>query len=330
MTNQTDDISSESEAADPDWLWSIIICPECGGTLERGEAGGRCVCVNPRCGYSSEQRGRLFNLLPKRLDRQQVAENDFRKHGLEKLEHLVPAMTESQRATLITLDIATQYLFTSQYAFFRDEFVRAHVLHGRGLEIGAAAGYGSGFVKLFYPGTAMVTSDVAPVNVELAEKLSRQLHFATDYFVMADAQKLPFAPNSFDFMFSSGMLHHLGDLPRALTSAYTVLKPGGRWYVINELSIGSIPRAYWNSRWGAKGKWARLAGIRENSYTFKEWMRFLEAAKFTVADVHFHTNPNHKLLNWSHAAYYALISRLPPAVLRLGLPCEVNFVLEKG
>ncbi len=72
-----------------------------------------------------------------------------------------------------------------------------------------------------------------------------------------------------------------------------------------------------------------MAGIRENSYTYNEWLRFLEAANFTIADVRFHTNPQHKLLTWSHAAYYAFVSRLPPVVLKLGIPCEVNFVLEK-
>jgi ubiquinone/menaquinone biosynthesis C-methylase UbiE len=330
MTGQMDQITnSEVAVVQPDWLWSIIICPECGGPLVRGEEAGKFVCANRHCGFSSEQIGRVFNLLPRMLDQQQIAENTWRKNQLEKLARLAPHMNESQRATFMALDSVTGYLFTSQYAFFRDYFVRAHALRGRGLEIGGGTGHCSGFIKLFYPGIDMVTSDVAPINMELAEKLARRLQFATDYFVLADAQKLPFIPDCYDFIFSSGMLHHVGDLPRTLKSGYKVLKPGGRWYVINELSIGSIPRAYWNSRWGSKGKWGRMAGIRENSYTFKEWIRFFEAARFTIVDVKFHTNPKHKLQNWSRAAYYALISRLPAFALKLGIPCEVNFVLEK-
>jgi hypothetical protein len=130
-------------------------------------------------------------------------------------------------------------------------------------------------------------------------------------------------------MFSSGMLHHLGDIQRALAGGYALLKPGGRWYIVNELSIGSIARSFWNSSWGEKGKWAEKTGIRENSYTLREWLHFFEQQNFQILEVHFHRNTKHKLLNWSRAAYYAFISKLPSLFMKMGVPCEVNFVLEK-
>jgi len=89
------------------------------------------------------------------------------------------------------------------------------------------------------------------------------------------------------------MLHHLGNLERALQQGYSRLKPKGLWYIINELSIGTIPKLYWNSKWGEKDQQALRTGINENSYTLKEWTHYFEAAGFRIVETNFHRNPNH-------------------------------------
>jgi ubiquinone/menaquinone biosynthesis C-methylase UbiE len=43
----------------------------------------------------------------------------------------------------------------------------------------------------------------------------------------ADAEHLPFADNSFDIVYSWGVLHHSPDTPRAVDEVYRVLRPGG-------------------------------------------------------------------------------------------------------
>lgn len=43
----------------------------------------------------------------------------------------------------------------------------------------------------------------------------------------ADAESLPFADNSFDLVYSWGVLHHTPDTQRAFQEAFRVLKPGG-------------------------------------------------------------------------------------------------------
>ena len=317
-----------------DWIWDVIVCPECGNDIRLGENEQALVCTNDACGYRSERTGRAYNLLPLEIDRFKQAENDFRTEAIERYADAAKQMTRTGYTTYKLLNVLTDFFFTSEYLFFRDTFAKKYNLEGRGLEIGGATGQHSGFLKLFYPATEMVMSDVAPVNIALAEELADLVGFQTDYFVVCDAEQQPFRPGSFDFMFSSGMLHHLGDLQRALRQGHCVLKPGGRWYIINELSIGAIPRLYWNSRWGEKGKWAEVARIRENSYTLQEWKRFFteEGTEegFRIVDMYFHTNPAHKLRNWQRSAYYAFISRLPDAVLKMGIPCEVCFVLEKA
>jgi ubiquinone/menaquinone biosynthesis C-methylase UbiE len=42
-----------------------------------------------------------------------------------------------------------------------------------------------------------------------------------------DSEKLPFEDDSFDMIYSWGVLHHTPDTPRAFREAYRVLKPGG-------------------------------------------------------------------------------------------------------
>jgi len=49
--------------------------------------------------------------------------------------------------------------------------------------------------------------------------------------VQADAERLPFAPESFDLVMSIGVLHHLPDTERALSSLVRYVKPGGHLHV---------------------------------------------------------------------------------------------------
>ena len=47
-------------------------------------------------------------------------------------------------------------------------------------------------------------------------------------FLQADLTQLPLPPESFDLIFSEGVLHHTDDTRAALTAVVQHLKPGGR------------------------------------------------------------------------------------------------------
>jgi SAM-dependent methyltransferase len=312
-----------------DWILDIVCCPECGSDLQTGSNPSRISCQSHNCDFCTSREGPFLDLLPEKLDRFQKAENQIRSKSIESLEITFDRLEKSDLKTLNLVDIITDFRFTSQFRFFRDYFFPRHRLSGRGLEIGGAAGQQSGFIRLFYPDTEVVTSDIAPINMAVALELAELLRFRTDYFVLANAERLPFKPDSFDFLFSSGMLHHLGNPVQGILAAKSALKPGGKWYIVNELSIGSLPRLFWNSRYGQKGRWGIQAGVHEKSYRLTEWKQMFEENGFSICEIHFHRVAQHKLLSWPRAAYYAFISRLPELFIRLGLPCEVNFVLEK-
>ena len=46
--------------------------------------------------------------------------------------------------------------------------------------------------------------------------------------LMADAETLPFADNSFDLVYSYGVLHHTPDTVQGIGEVYRVLRPVGR------------------------------------------------------------------------------------------------------
>ncbi len=316
---------------DQDWLLEIVACPMCGGTWEwkqpddAGHAVARCVA----CGHPGSRVGRKFYLLPAHLDSFQRSEHIFRQRIVDQWAEDLPSLGRPQLAQVRVLNLLTSYWLSSQYLYFRDCFAKKHTLHGRGLEIGAGTGHESGFIKIFFPDTQMAASDVAPVNIELAEELAQHVGFSTDYFVACDAERLPFLPSTYDFVFSSGVLHHVGDVRSAIRQVHRVLRPGGLWYVVGEISMGRLLRLFWLSRFGEQGRVSREWGIRENNYTYKQWRTFFVEGGFAVKECSFHRDPAHKMLSLSRVLYYRLASRLPDFLFKVGLPSELCFVLEK-
>ena len=199
-----------------DWIWEILVCPECGNSLFPGENSHKIVCTNSLCGYSSNRSGRVFILLPFELDSFELAEHEFRKRLMKEQSEENKSLPLKNQELLSLLNLLTGYPFSSQFLFFRDIFTKRNFLKGRGLEIGGATGHISGFIKLFFPKSENITSYIAPINIDLAYKLSESLNIDIDYFVLANAEKLPFRSDSFDFLFCSALLHHVGNLDLAL------------------------------------------------------------------------------------------------------------------
>lgn len=70
---------------------------------------------------------------------------------------------------------------------------------------------------------------VVGIDLSLAaEVAARNLSGRDASIFQADVFQLPFAPNSFDYIYSIGVLHHTPDCERAFKSLPALLKPGGR------------------------------------------------------------------------------------------------------
>jgi len=120
--------------------------------------------------------------------------------------------------------------------------------YARSLEIGAGTGYFTlNLLRAGLIGQA-TCSDISPGMLEtLADNARRlELEVRTE---PADAERLPFADESFDLVLGHAVLHHIPDLPRAFAEFERVLAPGGTVLFAGEPSrygdrLANVPKRF--------------------------------------------------------------------------------------
>jgi len=96
----------------------------------------------------------------------------------------------------------------------------------RSLEVGAGTGYFSlNLLRAGLIGEA-TCSDISPGMLETLSANAQALGLPV-LTQAADAERLPFADESFDLVLGHAVLHHIPDLPRAFAEFERVLAPGG-------------------------------------------------------------------------------------------------------
>jgi ubiquinone/menaquinone biosynthesis C-methylase UbiE len=110
------------------------------------------------------------------------------------------------------------------------------------LDVGC--GQGIDLVEYARAGARVTGIDLTPRHLELARGHTAALDLEVT-IVQGDAERLPFADESFDRVSSNGVLHHTPDMPAALREIRRVLRPGGeaRILVYNRRSFH-----YWLSQ----------------------------------------------------------------------------------
>ncbi len=175
------------------------------------------------------------------------------------------------------------------------------------LDVGC--GQGIDVAQYALAGATVTGIDLTPRHAELAAKHVAAMDLEAE-IVNGDAEKLPFADNSFDRASSNGVLHHTPDMPAAVREIKRVLRPGGeaRIIVYNRHSLH-----YWFSQVLGNGilrgkllKERSMAGVLSSTvevssagsrplvdvYSPKELRRMLEDSGFIDVRVHArHFNP---------------------------------------
>jgi ubiquinone/menaquinone biosynthesis C-methylase UbiE len=139
--------------------------------------------------------------------------------------------------TQFVADYSDERDFYAQYRRFRyetewhiPEFVPFAEMRGRKvLEIGC----GNGADGVMF---AAAGADYTGVDLTEAAVAATRKHFAVlnlpGEFRTANAERLDFPDDSFDVVYSYGVLHHTPEPARAIHEVHRVLKPGGRAYVM--------------------------------------------------------------------------------------------------
>jgi ubiquinone/menaquinone biosynthesis C-methylase UbiE len=93
------------------------------------------------------------------------------------------------------------------------------------LEIGV--GMGADYLEWLKAGAQATGVDLSNASIERARHRCEIAGFKPDLHV-ADAERLPFPDNSFDVVYSYGVMHHSPNTAQCVCEALRVLKPGGQ------------------------------------------------------------------------------------------------------
>jgi SAM-dependent methyltransferase len=109
----------------------------------------------------------------------------------------------------------------------------------RVLEVGV--GIGADYEQWLKAGALASGVDLSSVSLERARRRCELTGLVPD-LRLGDAENLPFASNSFDVVYSYGVMHHSPNTSKCLSEAWRVLKPGGeaRIMLYHHLSLTGI------------------------------------------------------------------------------------------
>jgi ubiquinone/menaquinone biosynthesis C-methylase UbiE len=176
--------------------------------------------------------------------------------------------------------------------YARDRF--AHVAGTEGwpypksLELGCGTGFFTLNLKLAGVLDEGHVTDLSPGMVEVAQRNARGLGFEVEGRV-ADAERLPYADDTFDIVLGHAVLHHIPDLDASFAEILRVLKPGGRFVFAGEPTRHGdyVARRLSRFTWWATTRVTRLpqlAGWRRPQQELDESSR--AAALEAVVDIH--------------------------------------------
>ena len=96
--------------------------------------------------------------------------------------------------------------------------------NARLLEVGC--GMGTDLLQFSRGGARCVGVDLTPRSIEITQHRFK-LYGADGTFMISDGEHLPFRDESFDVVYSNGVLHHTPDTEGAIREVHRVLRPGG-------------------------------------------------------------------------------------------------------
>ena len=101
----------------------------------------------------------------------------------------------------------------------------SHFRERKILEIGF--GMGTDLFQFASNGAEVYGIDLSPKHLEITQRRF-ELYGLNANLQLADAENMPFDDNSFDGVYSFGVIHHTPNMQKTIEETYRVLKPGGK------------------------------------------------------------------------------------------------------
>ncbi|MGB9234781.1 MAG: class I SAM-dependent methyltransferase [Terriglobales bacterium] len=181
----------------------------------------------------------------------------------------------------------------------------------RVLEIGV--GMGPDYLEWLKAGARATGIDLSRASLERARRRCEMAGYSPD-LQEADAEHLPFPENTFDIVYSYGVMHHSPDTAQCIREARRVLKPGGvlRVMIYHHPSLTGL--LLWARYGWLHGKSIRrsvydhLESPGTNSYTADEARALVE--EFEQIEFRQEFGPGDLLLNAPSARFQGTLYRL--------------------
>lgn len=198
----------------------------------------------------------------------------------------------------------------------------AHSGGKRVLEIGV--GMGADYLEWLKAGAHAAGVDLSNASIERAKRRSQLAGYTPDLRI-SDAEHLPFPDNTFDVVYSYGVMHHSPDTMQCIREARRVLQPGGalRVMVYHHPSLTGLMLwlryGWWRGKSLRQTVYEKLESPGTKSYSRKEALGLLEG--FEQIEFRQVFSPGDLLLNKPSARFQRRLYRLiwalyPRAIVR--------------
>jgi len=273
-------------------LHAAVACPACRGARLAASAGG---IACPDCGAVFAVRGGVPSLIvagAKVLTgdeaRLEFWDEGWKKrfgHAVALSRDEVRTMREKFRAQMEEERYASITLFDAERLAGKRLL---NVGCGAGEEGLLFSGYGADYIGIdFSPAAASLTTTL------IAKAGWRGVAY------QAEAERLPIATASIDYVYTNGVLHHTPDTADTMREIHRVLKPGGiaviglyatnsaqfLWYRLHAILHGRLTHGA-IARWldaATEGEWRTAERVNQltKTYTRKQFAALLRAAGFS-------------------------------------------------
>jgi ubiquinone/menaquinone biosynthesis C-methylase UbiE len=247
--------------------------------FKRHEMGGDFLMVDVNLDLALAKISRIANI-EELLQRKIGAEDVFNSYSEDdSIYQRFFSTAGSMHLSVDGDDQFHRYGYSGQARMIQEAIEDTNAQHV--LELCSGRGFNLIYLSKQNPQIQFDGVDLMPAHILTSLKRSRSLKNLRCQ--VGNIEELEYPSGNFDIVFSIESLFHVTNLPKTLSEAYRVLKPGGRMIIIDFFRIKELEAAEPNQR--------NVIRIAENAFAIvspKSTNGFVEAAQtvgFTVFDV---------------------------------------------